>query len=185
MRDVSFDNFCRLENCSRPYVHTAHDRPYRGNRGSITIKSRHLIVESTLKAVSSRVLKPFSAIFVDVLDDYGDVKDRTVYRALAQLITRREIGLVVPPGSADKLRAGGFVRGGYIRMDSPLLMQNDGLLTLMDQAEELCLEMRSGGEVGRGCFGECDQIKPVADLADIHTTRMPTVFSEEAYELIA
>jgi hypothetical protein len=149
---LDFVDFCRLEECPRSEIHPAHDRPYRRgdvHRGVFVIKSRDVILDSTLNAVGTRVLKAFGAIYHDVLSDYGSVKDRTVYRALARLIDARKVAVIVPHGSAKKLREGRLVRGGYIRWDSPLLMQRDGLQHLMEQADDLSFELGQGNLEGR------------------------------------
>jgi len=103
----------------------------------VRVTTRELILESVYNAISDRFLKAFTPIYCDVRNDYGTLKERAVYRALAALVSDRQVAVIVPQGSDARLRAGGFVRGGYIRMSSPLLWQTDGLQTLADQVDDL------------------------------------------------
>ena len=140
---LDFADFCRLEKCAVAALHPAHDHAHRHGdvrRGAFAFTSRGVLLDITLGTVSARVLRPFAAIYDAVRADYGRVQSRTIYRALSTLVDERKVAVVVPRGSAPKLRAGGFVRGGYVRWDSPLLTQCDGLASLMDQADDLFLK---------------------------------------------
>lgn len=169
---IDFDDFCRLEDCVRDDLHPAHPAPYRKpgdvERGVIVVKpekisKRQVIYDSVLGAVSMRILKPFREVVSDVQHDYGAVTPRVVYYTLSNLINLRRVALVVPHGSADRLRDGGNVVGGYVRFDSPLLQQRDGLHALMSQADDLADELyanlrqsrkrRTGAVVRVGNFG--------------------------------
>lgn len=149
---LDFVNICREELCLIDELHEAHGRVQRVRRGSFVLTMApqctapkravdnargQLLLDITLAAVSHRVLKPFGVIYTDVLDDYGTISESAVYRALADCVDLRSVAAVAPPGVTDRLRKGGFARAGYIRFDSPLLWQRDGLVGLMEQASEL------------------------------------------------
>jgi hypothetical protein len=150
--NLDFVDVCRDEKCPREEIHRAHAPIQRArHRWHFEVTKRGLILEATLAAVNDRLLKSFQQVFHTVIDDYGSLKPRTIYRALAELQVRRLVAMVVPSGSIDKLRGisfhpdgrvkTGFVKGGYIRYDSPLLWQRDGLYTLIEQADDMRREL--------------------------------------------
>lgn len=136
---IDFVNICRDELCDDEDVHAAHGPIRRRRRGSFDVKVKHreLVRESILGAVDGRILRPFSVIYQAVLDDYGSISERRVYRALHALVDDRAIAAVVPSGSASRLRGGGFVRAGYVRYDSPLLYSASGFADLVSQANDM------------------------------------------------
>ena len=92
-----------------------------------------LMREFVLKYVGYRRCKVFHEIYHDVLEDYGSVDERSVYRWLAKLVDEREIVNVAPPGRSKKGRP---LPGGYVRSDSPLLWETDGYSTLIDSMND-------------------------------------------------
>lgn len=136
--DLDFADICRDEKCARTEVHAAHGPVLRDrSRNLFRVSRRQLVLDAVYGAVDSRMVKPFSRVLTDVLHDYGSLKERTVYRALHELQLRRQVALVVPSGSSDHLRRHGFVKGCYIRYDSPLLWEPDGIHTLFEQVDDL------------------------------------------------
>jgi hypothetical protein len=136
--DLDIANICRDEKCDNDDIHPAH-APLRRvrHRQVFTVSRRGLIMEAVYAAVSDRVLRRFSEIYNLVVEDYGSCKSRTVHRAIAALIENRQIIVVAPSQSVEKVRTGRFVRGGYVRYDSPLLWEPDGLATLVEQADAI------------------------------------------------
>ena len=158
--DVNFWNVCRDEKCLREDVHDAHGK-VRSRRGSFKIKvSQHshaertyaanLVAEMVYDAISDRVLKPFSAVYDEVIRSYGTLNPRRAHRALRNLVEANRVAVVIPSKWAERMRDRRNHRGvcgGYIRYDSPLLWQPDGLPTLISQADEMQFgfEMRDIG----------------------------------------
>lgn len=147
--DVDFWNVCRDEKCPREDVHEEHGAVWNC-RGSFKIKvsSYHLVAEMVLEVVSDRVLKPFSSIYDEVLNTYGSLSQRRAYRALYNLVETNKVAVVIPSKWGERIRQRRNCRGacgGYIRYDSPLLWQPDGLRVLISQADDMQfgLEMRS------------------------------------------
>jgi hypothetical protein len=128
---------CRDDRCTRVDIHPVHDihedmpdpfydacYPHRREQHGETLRD---IIYSH---IPTRYCKPFQELYGDVLDDYGYVNTRAVYRALKVLVTREQI-TNVSPGKDKRLP------GGYVRSDSPLLSDSEGreflLSTLEDQ----------------------------------------------------
>jgi hypothetical protein len=142
---LDFEDICRDEECPFDHLHRSHhvdgtSGKRKLRRGIFSISKHRLVLEATFAAVGDRVLKPFSLVYHDVLDDYGSIKERIIYRALHRLVTDNRVAVIIPSGSRDRLVRGGKIRGGYIRFDSPLLW-NGGLGTLIEQADDLRREM--------------------------------------------
>lgn len=148
---IDFVNICRDELCEEDHIHAEHGPIRRRRRGSfdVNVKHRELVREAILGAVDGRVLRPFSVIYQAVLDDYGSISERRVYRVLSSLVDNRAIAAVVPSGSAARLRAGGFVRAGYVRYDSPLLYSPSGFADLVGQANDMHEEFVAAITAGR------------------------------------
>lgn len=134
---VDYVNFCRDDNCYHDHIHAAHAPVKRLRRGSFKIGHRQLVLDAIFGAIDLRVLRPFQAIYQSVRDDYGSIDERRVYRGLSKLVAARQVAVVVPSGSARVLRNGGFVCGGYIRYDTPLLGSVSGFQSLVEQADDL------------------------------------------------
>lgn len=144
MLDLDFYDVCRDEDCPHgDHLHAAHGPSSRRRRGAFVVKVQvhQLMLDVIYDAVDARVLRPFSTIYRAVLDDYGSVTERRVYRGLHELVSSRRIAAIAPSGSASRLRSGGFVRAGYVRYDSPLLSSPDGFHTLVSQADDLHEDM--------------------------------------------
>lgn len=149
-RDADVDAaFCRDEHCRIKTRHAAHpiieskgmrrariklngwiDDPFEPmdqvNRKKVN-HSPLALQHSIVKATSLNTIKPFAVIMRDVLDDYGSVTDRTVYRTLPILI---EQGRIVYLRPAPKLY------GGYLRAGSELPYTADGLAMMADQIRQ-------------------------------------------------
>lgn len=128
---------CRDDRCHRVEIHAAHPihedtldpfydaaYPHRREQHGETLR------EIIYSHVPTRYCKPFQDLYSDVVDDYGQVNTRAVYRALKVLVGREQI-TNVSPGKSKRLP------GGYVRSDSPLLSDAEGreflLSTLEDQ----------------------------------------------------
>lgn len=133
---LDFMDICRDERCERADLHPPHRVRGHSISSVVRVPVRRLLVDLTLEAVSARVPKTAAQIYTDVLDEYGSITTRNVNVALAELRTMREIAFIVPAGSQHAVRTDG-VRGAYIRYDSPLLWQPDGLRDLMDIVQEM------------------------------------------------
>lgn len=130
-------DICRDDRCDRPYLHAPH--PIEGVVGKppvVRVSARRLLVDITYEMISDRVPKTFAQIYTDVLDEYGSITTRNVNVALAELRESREVAFIVPSGSQRVVHTDG-VRGAYIRYDSPLLWQSDGLSGLMELVHEM------------------------------------------------
>lgn len=132
---LDYMDICRDEDCDRSDLHSPVECGSR-RPSVVNVPARRLILDITLEAVSARIPKTFAQIYTDVLDEYGSITSRNVNVALATLRDAREIAFIVPNGSQHVVHTSG-VRGAYIRYDSPLLWQRDGLVNLMDVVHEM------------------------------------------------
>ncbi len=139
--DANFWNVCRDEKCPREDIHDAHGE-VKTRRGSFKIKVlvSELVTELIYESISDRVLKPFASIYDDVCRNYGALNPRRAHRALRNLVDANQVAVVIPSKWAKRMRERHNHRGvcgGYIRYDSPLLWQPDGLPTLISQADDM------------------------------------------------
>lgn len=124
--DAELQNLCRDEDCEVEGVHLAGScskmRRSRIERiQCIQAKKKawahrqghsHRALDHAIAlAVSGRRIKPFMEVYQEVIDDYGQITERSVYRRLKELIGRGHILRVT------------FARNlsGYLRPKSPLL----------------------------------------------------------------
>lgn len=147
LEQLDFANICRADDCVRLSAHNLGGYGCTAGRGG----RHHEVVELdvlvdgptagsllhqlTYAAVNHRIGRTFTAIYRDVLDDYGKVTERSVYRAVSALRDERKIALVVPRGMRTVAHREGL-QGVYVRYDSPLLWQPDGLAEIMAYAED-------------------------------------------------
>ena len=139
-------NPCRDDRCSRLWVHPEHEirdswsrgtirvglwgwrrdpleMPKRRKRGSTTPRmawQKHAywcLEEIILSTVSQSTIRPFSMIYDNVINDYGSITDRTVYRYIKHLI------------GAGKLVRVQFDRriSGYLKTPTKLLADRESL----------------------------------------------------------
>lgn len=94
-----------------------------------------VLKEIVLEHISSRQPKTFQEVYDDVLNDWGSVTERHVYRMIASLIEERKVACVATSRRnrrvVDKHR---LPTGVYLRMESPLLWDIDGYATIIDIA---------------------------------------------------
>ncbi|HEX7094665.1 MAG TPA: hypothetical protein VF183_02200, partial [Acidimicrobiales bacterium] len=131
---LDFINVCRDEGCELEDLHvpgTAGCGSAHGRRNIVNIAVGQLLRDLTFAQVTLRTPKTFQQIYRDVIDDFGTISERSVYRAVRELRNDRRIALIVPAGSRAVVHLEG-IRGAYVRYDSPLLWQRDGLRSLMD-----------------------------------------------------
>lgn len=131
--DEELQNLCRDELCSIAGIHLAHEvivdedeheaqygwrrdplervRTVNAKRAAWMQHSQSALEHAIATAVSNRRVKIFHEVFQDVLDSYGTVTERSVYRHLDTLIGREQILRIT------------FERNlsGYLRPKSPLL----------------------------------------------------------------
>lgn len=151
MRDVDFDllQWCRDERCPDDSLHLAHGR--RGNVVKVAAAPAgftpevvvdedaqpHVgstVIECTFDQVALRSPKMFKHIYYDVVNDFGSVTERTVYRAIRALVDDRRIVCVADPAvSRETYRRNPHTTSGfYIRYDSPLLWTPHGLASVFN-----------------------------------------------------
>lgn len=162
-------NTCREEQCPILDLHEAHGTVHRA-RGTFFVQAEergaelefaprtqgilrsathaarsdeppNLLRDIVYDTISQRIIKPFGAVYGDVLDTYGTISESAVYRALAWCCERRLVAAVVSSDAVAHVRAGGFTRTGYVRYDSPLLWRPGGLRDLMELACEMNQDM--------------------------------------------
>jgi hypothetical protein len=141
---LQYINICRDEDCTREDIHNLADLGCTAGviaRGAEVVKvaAKRILREVVLNNVGSRLGRPFTSIYRDVVDDYGTVTERSVYRALADLIQTFDVAFVVPAGLQHAVARGGL-QGTYVRYDSPLLWTPGGLHELMSYAAEARVE---------------------------------------------
>lgn len=147
MRDVDLEllQWCRDDRCPDDSLHLAHGR--RGNVVKVAqppdgytpavvvdddddaLRSGAAVIECTFAYVTRRSPRMFRHIYYDVVNDYGSVAERTIYRAIRTLVLDRRIACVADPAiSRDAYRNNPNTTSGfYIRYDSPLLWTPHGL----------------------------------------------------------
>lgn len=116
---------CQDDYCEVDEIHPAHVVPMT----SIEVREfQHgdTLNDIVYSHVHTRRVKLFSEIYDDVVDDYGSVLIRTVWRALAALRNAERITKICPPNYA-KL-------GAYVRVDEKL---KTNMPFLVAQVEEL------------------------------------------------
>jgi hypothetical protein len=170
---LDFIDICRDDKCLREELHASHDPVGRRGRSRhlFHISRRQLVLDAVYAVIDLRVVKSFSHVFAAVVDDYGSLRERTVYRALYELQVQRKVAVVVPPGSADTLRqrtvqipgrsSHGFVKGCYVRYDSPLLWEPGGIDALFDQVDDLQRDL--GGTLFRSSGSSGSSGVPILD----------------------
>lgn len=144
MRDVDFDllRWCRDERCTDDSLHLAH-----GRRGGVVkvadpvtldddddVRVGSTVIECTFDQVMLRSPKMFKHIYYDVVNDFGSVAERTVYRAVRALVDDRRIACVADPAIPRETyrRNPQTTSGFYIRYDSPLLWTPHGLASVFE-----------------------------------------------------
>jgi len=91
--------------------------------------------EIVFEHVSRRQPKTFQEVYYDVINDWGSVTERHVYRVIADLLEERKIACVTAPRRNRRVAGKAQLLGGvYLRMESPLLWDVDGYLTIIDMA---------------------------------------------------
>ena len=94
-----------------------------------------VLKEIVFEHVSTRQPKTFQEVYNDVLNDWGSVTERHIYRVIASLVGERKIACVATSRRnrrhVDKHR---LPIGVYLRMESPLLWDVDGYATIIDIA---------------------------------------------------
>lgn len=157
--DEELQNLCRDERCTIKAVHLNHEiietRMQREQRYEqlgwrrdpleriIRIQERktswraahcgHALQSAIIHATSRRRVKIFAEVYQNVLDDYGTVTDRSVYRHIDQLLDRGRIVRVSFDGNLS----------GYLRPRSPLL--NDPY-TMRQQIDDALAERGLGDD---------------------------------------
>lgn len=107
------------------------------------------LIDVTYAHTGTFVPTPFAELHQAVIDDYGDVTDRNVQRALRILIDERRVASLSNSMASRATQRNPRVRppGYYIRYDSPKLWRPGGLRDLLavaaDRASEV-IELRPG-----------------------------------------
>jgi hypothetical protein len=104
---------------------------------AIRVKARRhgkaaVLREIVLAHCPRRRLKPFAELYRDVLDDYGSVPCRTVYRAIGRLIRAGHIVRVQDPELGSHV-------SGYVVAASPLLRDAEGVELLLESLAGLAV----------------------------------------------
>lgn len=121
---------CRDDRCPFEGVHRAHGK-VRKRDEAVEPKIRSALDECVCDWVASRYIRTFSDIYSDVVQDYGAITERGVYRALERLIDARRVIRVVPWPNGRLLRL-----GAYLRYDSPLIWEPRGHVQIQEQLRE-------------------------------------------------
>jgi hypothetical protein len=133
---------CRDDRCPRVDIHAAHPIDFQGAEDPLYdaayphCRERHgeTLCEVIYDHIPVRYCKPFQDLYSDVLEDYGQVNARAVYRALKTLLLREQIiSVTLPPTKERKTKR---PPGGYVRSNSPLLADADGRDFLIDTLAE-------------------------------------------------
>ena len=92
------------------------------------------VIECAYAHVPLRSPRMFKHIYYDVVNDFGSVAERTLYRAMRTLVTDRRIACVADPSVswATYRRNPSTTSGFYIRYDSPLLWTPGGLASVYE-----------------------------------------------------
>lgn len=134
--DLAYFDVCRSDACDRGDLHSPDECGSAKRRSVVRVDASQLLRDVVYGAIGLRMPKTFSMIYQDVLDDYGSVTQRSVYRVISAMRADRTVALIAPPGSRRVIQAEG-IKGGYVRYDSPLLWSRDGLTYLQNQVEDL------------------------------------------------
>lgn len=135
------NNICLDDRCTIIEVHGVHEidaeaaDPFHDPAYTRRSMARHgeTLREIVAKHVERRRCKVFREIYNDVIHDYGNFKSqaagtRAVWRAIRELLNRKEIIPIKAAGTTSP--------GGYVRSDSPLLKDSDGLRFLLESLED-------------------------------------------------
>ncbi|WP_297112002.1 hypothetical protein [Tessaracoccus sp.] len=92
------------------------------------------VIECAYAHVPLRSPRMFKHIYYDVVNDFGSVAERTLYRAMRTLVTDRRIACIADPSVswATYRRNPSTTSGFYIRYDSPLLWTPGGLASVYE-----------------------------------------------------
>jgi len=125
---------CRDEQCPFEGVHKAGS--CRTSRQEACLADRAGKVRSALDEcvydwVTTRFVRTFRDVYSDVIQDYGSITERGVYRALERLIDAHRVIRVVPWPNGRLLRL-----GAYLRYDSPLIWDLSGHANIQEQLRD-------------------------------------------------
>lgn len=163
MRDVDIEllRWCRDDRCPDDSLHLAHGRRSNVVKVNTTdaaaavpvdaavlpavhsddadddqphVGAAPAVIECTYAQIRTRSPRMFKHIYYDVVDDFGSVTERTVYRAIRALVTDRRIACVADPAVSRLTyrHRPNAASGFYIRYDSPLLWTPTGLASVYE-----------------------------------------------------
>lgn len=132
---------CRDDCCPFEGVHKAGS--CRTSRKGASLidhdgKVRSALDECVYDWVLSRYVRTFRDVYSDVVQDYGSITERGVYRALERLIDARRVIRIVPWPNGRLLRL-----GAYLRYDSPLIWEPKGHANIQEQLHDCGLALEA------------------------------------------
>lgn len=127
---------CRDDRCPFEGVHKAHSCAKLAAVAERKVRST--LDECVYDWVTSRYVRTFRDVYSDVVQDYGSITERGVYRALERLIDDRRVIRVVPWPNGRLLRL-----GAYLRYDSPLIWDARGHANIQEQLHDCGLALET------------------------------------------